>query len=209
MKRKKRDPKVFAAVAAGILGVAVFGYLVVVSPQRSRAAELSDEIVATQTQIDAARVESRKRPVSPRVDDLFRVAKAMPDQIDMPGLLLELSRVAGETGITFESITPGPAAPVTTFQSQPVELAFKGTFYELSDFLFRLRNLVSRRGGTLDVGGRLYAVDTIDFTQSENGSQLEAKLTAKAFVYGGGTSTPASPATAAAPPPTPAPAASS
>ena len=43
------------------------------------------------------------------VADIFRLAKAMPSTPDMPGILLELSRIAEETGIEFQSITPQPA----------------------------------------------------------------------------------------------------
>jgi Tfp pilus assembly protein PilO len=196
--KKPKNVKAIAAISAGLVAVAVLGYLVLIAPQRSRAKELNGEIAATEQQIVTARIASRIRPVNPRVDDLFRLAKAMPASSDMPGILLELSRVATDTGIEFDSITPGLPVAGTSFQTLPIELVFRGNYYELSDFLFRLRNLVAERDGRLDVGGRLYSVDNLDFSQSDTGSTLSAKLSAKAFIY--------APAAAAATTPAPAPA---
>jgi Tfp pilus assembly protein PilO len=192
MKSRPKDMKVVAAAAAGLIAVAVGGYLGLIAPQKSRAKDLSSQIESTHQQIAAARLASRTKPANPRVDDLFRLTKAMPASTDMPGILLELSRVAADTGIKFDSITPGAPAPGATYQSLPIELVFHGSFYELSDFLFRLRNLVAERDGKLDVGGRLYTVDNVDFSQGETGTTLSAKLSAKAFIF-----TPA----AAVPPP--------
>jgi Tfp pilus assembly protein PilO len=192
MKLKPKDMKVVAAVAAGLIAVAVGGYLGLIAPQKSRAKDLSAQIQSTQQQITAAQLASRVKPANPRIDDLFRLTKAMPASTDMPGILLELSRVASDTGIKFDSITPGMSTPGATYQTLPIELVFHGSFYELSDFLFRLRNLVAERDGKLDVGGRLYTVDNVDFSQGETGNTLSAKLSAKAFIF--------SPAAAAAPP---------
>jgi Tfp pilus assembly protein PilO len=189
---KPKNVKVFVAVAVGLVAVAVLGYLVLVSPQRSRAGKLDGEISAAQQQLVAAQIASQTKTEAPRVDDYFRLTKAMPDSTEMPGILLELSKVASESGIEFDSITPGSPVAAGSYQSVPIELSFRGTYYQLSDFLFRMRNLVEKRDGNLDVGGRLYTVEGVNFSQG-NGHSLEAKLTAKAFVYGQGTSATAAP----------------
>jgi Tfp pilus assembly protein PilO len=200
--KKPKNMKAIAAISAGLLAVAVLGFLVLISPQRSRAKDLDGQIAETQQQIVTAQVASRVKPVNPRIGDLFRLTKAMPASTDMPGILLELSRVAADTGIEFDSITPGvPVAAATGFQTLPIELVFRGNYFELSDFLFRLRNLVAERDGRLDVGGRLYSVDNLDFSRGDSGTTLTAKLSTKAFIYGS-----AATATATATP-TPAPAA--
>jgi type IV pilus assembly protein PilOP len=186
LKTTPKNTKAIAAVAAGILAFTLLGYLVLISPQRSRVKELNGEIQTTQTQILTAQLASRVKPVNPRVDDLFRLTKAMPAGTDMPGILLELSHVASATGITFDSITPGQPVAAGSFQTLPIQLAFHGTYYELSDFLFRLRNLVAQRDGRLDVDGRLYSVDNLNFAQGDKGSTLTASLSTKAYIYGSG-----------------------
>jgi Tfp pilus assembly protein PilO len=198
---KPKNVKLLAAFAGGLVAVAVLGYLVLISPQRSRAGKLDGEISAAQQQLVTAQIASQTKVEAPRVDDYFRLTKAMPDSTEMPGILLELSKVASETGIQFDSITPGSPVAAGSYQSVPIELSFRGTYYQLSDFLFRMRNLVEERDGTLDVGGRLYSIDGVNFSQG-TGHSLEAKLSAKAYVYGQGAgSSTATPAPATATPP--------
>ena len=69
----------------------------------------------------------------------------------------------------------------------PIQLVFRGNYYELSDFLFRLNNLVRKRDGKLDVDGRLYAVDSVDFSKGD-GNTLAAQISTTAFIYGAGDS---------------------
>lgn len=199
IKRKPRNTKAIAAVAAGLLAFAAFGWFVLVSPQRARSAELAEEIAATRQQLVDARRAKTTQPPATRVDDLFRLTKAMPDDPDMPGLLLELSRVAADTGIAFDSISPSEPAVSTAYRTQPISLVFRGNFYELSDFLYRLRSLVAMRDGRLDVDGRLYTVDAIDFTESQEERDLQATITANAYIYGVGAAPAATTAPAAEP----------
>jgi hypothetical protein len=77
---------------------------------------------------------------------------------------------------------------------------FQGNYFELSDFLFRLRSLVGVRGGKLDATGRLFVVGSVSFTEGEKKfPQIQASLTVSAYVYGA-TATPAAPAAPATPP---------
>ena len=85
----------------------------------------------------------------------------------MPGILLELSRIAEETGIRFKSISPQSALAIGAYQSVPIDVVFDGSFYALSDFLFRLRTLVSVRHGELHAAGRLFSVETVSFSEAE------------------------------------------
>jgi hypothetical protein len=192
--------KVVIAAAAAILLFAVLGYLVVVGPKRSRARELEQSVESTRLELAQARVDAARAKAAPPVPvaDLARLTKAMPNQTDMPGLLLDLSRVARESGVSFDSITPAEPVAGSGYQKVPVSLVFQGNFYELSDFLYRLRNLVQVRENGLRVDGRLFAIEGIDFAQgSEQFPQLQATLNASAFVYAG-----APPATPPATPPT-------
>ena len=44
-----------------------------------------------------------------RVADLFKLSRAMPDRTDIPSVLLQLSEISAETGVSFQSITPHDA----------------------------------------------------------------------------------------------------
>jgi hypothetical protein len=205
-------PAAIALVVVGLLVVSLSGYFVLVSPQRSKSADLAQEADAIEGQIQALRTaNARVRNVEPiRVADLFRVSKAMPTTDDMPSVLLELNRIARETGIRFESITPQNPADAGGYQRRPIDLVFDGNFYELSDFLYRLRSLVRVRGGKLEATGRLFSVNTFNFTESEHGfPRIKATLNISAYIYGTGAPAPAAqpaPAQPSAPAqPTPAP----
>jgi Pilus assembly protein, PilO len=204
-------PAAIAIVVAGLLVVTLAGYFLVISPQRSKAAELTTEAESIEAQIQALRIANAQvRNVEPiRVADLFRVSKAMPSTDDMPGVLLELNRIANETGISFESITPQEATDAGGYLRRPIDLVFDGNYYELSDFLYRLRSLVRVRGGQLEATGRLFTVNALNFVESERAfPRIKATLNISAYVYGTGAAVPAqpTPAPAAPAPAAPAPA---
>ena len=187
MKRKPSARALYAVVAGGLLVYALFGWFVLVGPKRSEAGRLKQEVAAAEQALDAARLAAVEQPdVQPlAVADIFRLAKAMPSTPDMSGIILELSRIAGETGITFSSIVPHPSVAAPSYQSIPIDLVFDGNFYELSDFLFRLRTLVTVRHGELHSAGRLFAVNSLSFAESVKGfPDITASLTVNAFVYG-------------------------
>ena len=189
MTAKLARNKVMIASALAVLLVSLLAYLVVVGPKRSKANELQQSIAAKRAELAQARIDEGRAKTEPPVPvaDLFRMTKAMPNRPDMPGLLLDLARVAQESGISFDSIEPGEPTPATGYQKVPISLIFQGSFYELSDFFFRLRNLVQVRDSRLDVQGRLFSIEGIDFAQgSEQFPQIQATVTASAFVYGGG-----------------------
>lgn len=185
--RAKPSGLVIAGVVAGLVVYGLVGYFLLVSPQRGKAADLKRQTVTTQQQIDQYRLLAAQARATPpiRVAELFRLTKAMPDSVDMAGLILELSQVARQSGIEFASISPQGAAPVSGYSSVAISLEFDGNYYELSDFLFRLRNLVRVHAGRLDAQGRLFVVDSIGFGESTHSfPQIKASLTVHAFVYG-------------------------
>jgi hypothetical protein len=109
-----------------------------------------------------------------RSANIFGLAKAMPKQVEMPNVILQLSQLAGASGITFDQVTPTPAASSTTtavpttsttdpFEAQPIQVSFTGSFYNLVSFLQRLRNLVRVENGRLQASGRLFDVSDVEF----------------------------------------------
>jgi Tfp pilus assembly protein PilO len=197
-------PAAIAIVVVVLLLVTAVGYFLLISPQRSKSAELAQEAQSVETQIQARRIDNAQaRNIEPiRVADLFRVTKAMPPTDDMPGMILELNRIARQTGIRFESITPQEAADAGGYLRRPIDLVFDGNFYELSDFLFRLRSLVRVRGGQLEATGRLFTVNSLNFVESQRSfPRIKATLNVNAYVYGTGGTTPAQPQPAPTPPP--------
>jgi hypothetical protein len=197
-QRKKTPQSVWiAAIVAGLLLLMVLGYFAVVSPQRGKAADLKKQVAATQKQIDDARalVAKAKDAQKVKIADIFRLTKAMPDNPDEAGVLLDINHIAKATGIEFSSIAVDPSTALPTYQVIPLQLEFVGNFYALSDFLFRVRNLVDVRRGALDARGRLFAVDQVSLDEGiYKFPQIRAQIKLDAFVYGTGTPATAAPA---------------
>jgi Tfp pilus assembly protein PilO len=190
VKTKPSQGAQLVLVVVSLVAAAAACYLFLIGPKRSSASETVRQVQATQVQIDRlrARAADAATPVTPQaaVDaaELFSLAKAVPDSADMAGVLLELNRIATDTGIVFDSITPGALTPAGGYQVLPIGLAFEGNFYELSDFLFRVRSLVAVRDGRLSARGRLYNVESVSFAEATF-PRLKAQLTVNAYVFGG------------------------
>jgi len=90
--------------------------------------------------------------------------------------------------VNFLAIQPQPQVAKATFRTLPILLTFEGNYYDLTDFLYRVRSLVSVRDKTLDASGRLYTLDAIDMHESpdEGFPKIEAQLTLSAYSFGPG-----------------------
>ena len=203
MKKKLAalNPKLkLGLVAFGLLAFGLAGYMLVVSPQGAEAAKIQKQIDAEQTLIFQAKASLRTglHPPTIKVADLFRLARAMPDREDMPGMILTLSQVARSSGIKLNSIQPAPAGAATpapgSYQTQSIHLLVDGDFYGLSDFLYRLRSLVAVHHGQLQANGRMFNVDTLALNVTPGSfPRMSADLSVNAYVYVGGTATPTTP----------------
>ena len=213
MKKKPTGPAIIVLVVVGLIAYLALGYLLrdlAAARQGSGAEEARSP--RRRRQIDQYRtLSAQAKAAAPiRVAELFRLEKAMPNEVDMAGIVLELSRVASDTGITFESITPQGIVAAAGYQVLPVSLVFDGNYFELSDFLYRLRSLVRVHTGRLSSSGRLFVVDSIGFAESEKSfPRIQASLIVNAYVYGDApvpgapTEAPAAAAAGTRPPATP------
>jgi len=199
MKNRKPLPQnaLIGIVVSAVLLLGLAGWFLLVHPQGGKVSNLKREATDVQEKIDAYNQQVAAARSRPKIEvaDVYRLAKAMPDKTDMPDLLLELSQLARDTGIRFDSISPQPFTTVGSYSVLPISVTFNGNFYNLADFLYRLRSLVTVHAGRLDATGRLFAVDTLTFNESAlKFPNIQASLVIDAFVY------------AAAPAPAPAPA---
>jgi type IV pilus assembly protein PilO len=192
--RKPLPPAALIGVIVGaILVVALAGWFLLVRPQGAKVADLKRQATDVEQRIQAYHQQVAAARSAPKIEvaDVYRLAKAMPSKTDMPDLMLELSQLARDTGIRFDSISPQAATAVGSYQVLPITVTFNGNFYNLSDFLYRLRSLVSVHAGRLDATGRLFAVDTLTFNESPlRFPQIQATLVIDAFVYGAGAPVP-------------------
>jgi type IV pilus assembly protein PilO len=186
VKTKLSGNALIAVIVAGVLFFGLAAWFLVVHPQSGKVASLKKQSADVQEKIDAYHQQVAAARSRPKIEvaDVYRLAKAMPSKTDMPDLVLELSQLARDTGISFDSISPQPVAAVGSYSVLPISVTFNGNFYNLADFLYRLRSLVTVHAGRLDATGRLFSVDTLAFNEGQaKFPQIQATLVIDAFVY--------------------------
>jgi Tfp pilus assembly protein PilO len=180
-----------ALIAATLLLVAVVGYFALIAPKRSTATSLKKQTAAVEAQINSNRSSAFTQALpAVRSASVFRLAMAMPSQLQTPDVILQLSTLARDSGISFDQIQPGATASsaATTgttdpFATEPIQVKFSGSFYDLLAFLQRIRNLVRVQNGRLFTSGRLFDVSNVAFQEGGKGwPQVAAALTINEFV---------------------------
>jgi Tfp pilus assembly protein PilO len=195
VKLKKPLPRAagLAMIGVGGLLLLVVGWLLVVSPQKHKAANLKQQAAAVRQKIadelaQAAVAKSATAAPKIKVADVYRLAKAMPSIDDMPDILLELNQTANAAGVDLQSLSPTTSSTPATggYSTIPISLNVTGDFYTITDLLYRLRNLVYVRNGTLEANGRLFSVNNVTLSPGTTGRQLNATISIDTYVYGGG-----------------------
>ena len=185
------SPRVQLAIAiGGVLVYALALWFLVVTPKRSEASTLSDDVIAAELRLADAQLETRRPQTggATRVADVLRLAKAMPSSADQAGLVLELDRLAHRTGVTLGSITPSePALGAGGATTIPVVVTVSGSYRQITRFLTGTRDLVKVRGGAVRARGRLFTMQAIELAESNarHFPFIDATITLNAFVYDG------------------------
>jgi Tfp pilus assembly protein PilO len=129
------------AAVAGLAAVLAAGWLLVVSPERKQADELAAKVTASQVELAEKKAELARPSAQVRVkaDDLFRLSKALPGQIDSAGVLLDLDRLAKTNKLTLWGLTPAQPLPSVDMLQQPYTVVLEGRFTNVSKFLREVR----------------------------------------------------------------------
>lgn len=168
--------------------VLVLGWMVLLGPKQRHIGDLRQQTAAARQQIadDLARAAaSRTAAAAPviKTADIYKLETAMPSILDMPDLLLELDQMAKDTGVTLMSIGPSPLSQGTNgYSTEKLTLQADGNFYTLTDYIYRLRNMVYVRSGALEANGRIFTLDNVSITPG--GSGLQATIQLETYVYG-------------------------
>jgi Tfp pilus assembly protein PilO len=118
-----RDRKIVIALLP-LLVIGVYWFLIL-SPKRKEAAKLDTKVTTAQQARDTAvsqanALEQARANFAAQFAQMVRLGKAIPTQVDMPSLIVQIDGAAKGTGIQFGDIKVGarvPAAPVATSSS--------------------------------------------------------------------------------------------
>ena len=173
----------FGLPVFGLL-LGLVGYFVLVAPQKSEAGRLASQVTAAAAGLAVA-PKPKSTAENPHAADIFRLSKAMPDAPDMPGILLQLSRLAYASHLTIESVKPAtPTVLPAGYTALPMTVVFTGKFPAVSAFLGRMRQQASvSASGSLLVSGRMLLANQVALTTTD-GKSVSATVNLDAFVYG-------------------------
>lgn len=174
-------------VVVGLIVLASAGYFLLVQSKKNQASSLKTEIAQLTQQVNENQSQAQQAAGLSKilVADYFKLTTAMPDETDVPQLLLQLDAIARDTGVSYESTVPGTVIDASTYQVVPITLTFQGNFYDLSDLLHRLQSLVLVENHKLLARGRLFTVDQITFGEGDKGfPYIKATIQVNAYVFG-------------------------
>ncbi len=125
MTVSERDRKILMLI---IPLVVLAGYwFLILSPKREEASTAADELAVQEQRLDTAKAaadqaKNAENAFKSDFTEVVRLGKAIPSNVDMPSLIVQLDRAAAGTGITFTKIATGEreataAAPVAAAPS--------------------------------------------------------------------------------------------
>jgi hypothetical protein len=168
-----------SAITAFVLiaALAAAAWFVVVSPKRSDASKVKDQIAAAQTQLATATQAAAAANARAEAAALL----ALPSAPDQPGILDQFNAVGRSTGTVVATVTPAttPTAPT----SVAFTVVVNGKYFQIRDFIHKLRTQVRLgRTGTVKASGRFFDVSSVSIAQGTVPGQLAATLTVTAGV---------------------------
>jgi Tfp pilus assembly protein PilO len=173
-----------ALAVAGLLLVALVGWFGVLSPQRSKAAELSTQIDDAELRLQVAQALVEGPLLAQSKAELATLQTAIPDDVRMSGVLRQLSRASATSRVRILGITPGAPAVVGSTSVTPITVSLEGRYFAVREFLRLLRAGADLKDEKVVAKGRLFRVDSIQFSGGDTGESLvQVTLTVNAFAF--------------------------
>jgi Pilus assembly protein, PilO len=181
--------KIAALLALTFVLLGAATWLILIQPKQSTANNLESTIAATQAQL-AHETTTRTPPVKAThkhaLSQTALSARALPNLVAMPQILLQLSRIATEEHVTLVSVVPLAAVPYANYEALPLTVTLSGKFFGVEGFLQQLRNQVHSASQTgLAATGRLYDVLGVTIDAATPAPKVSATLSLDAFNYTG------------------------
>jgi hypothetical protein len=159
-----RDRLLLAVVAAVIVVGAV--WLVLVSPERSKASNLSAQITteraalaSAQASLAAARAMAAGYPAD--VAAISHVMTAVPPDPQESNIVTTITKLAGTSVDVHEISVGGPSASAAGPVAIGLTFTFKTTYSALESFIAKLDNLLKTDGTSIDASGRAFTVNSV------------------------------------------------
>jgi Type II secretion system (T2SS), protein M len=187
-------------------------WLVVVSPERSKASKLQEEVNTATSQLTGAQGQlanatAAQARYSSAYATIVSLGKAVPPGREQPSLLYELAQASNQRHVDLSSVSyqaPGgsasassasaaSAASVAGFTQMPFTFVFTGSFSDLYSLFQQLNHATARTAnGGIQVSGRLLTIQSAKLApintaaggsaSSQSSVQLSGTISATAYV---------------------------
>jgi Tfp pilus assembly protein PilO len=204
-----RDRMVLTGVIVVVFLAAV--WMVVVSPERKQASQLSSQVAAAQASLSSAEgklasARTAQSQYAAAYTSVVSLGKAVPPTQEVPALIDQLSRASDQKNVEFSSITSsggsGSSAASSSatagFSEMPFTFIFEGSFFDLEHLFHGLTDFATlTSAGDLQVNGRLLTIQSVKLSPSAAAatalakggpSKLTGTITATAYVLPAGQS---------------------
>jgi len=183
--------------------IIALAWFLLLNPIRADIAATSSQIDEARSTLAAAQAKLAQAEVT-RAEGkmnqarLIELAKMVPSSEEVASLLVQIQDLAAQSGIEFMSISPGTPIDSTGFRILPLALQFNGTFFDLSDFIYRAEQMVAGPG-------RLLAIKQLSLqlagTSEASAGTTSPVLSVTMTIYAFDTGSPAQSATPTTAPP--------
>lgn len=162
MDRNDRNILILGILIMIVLGVAYY-FLLFIPLRQEYLARFNErtqkEAQKAQLEQSIAQLEQIRRDAPNIERQILELSKRIPEQAEIPTLVVQIEQVAREAQVTQLRIEPGqPEAPSGggDFSRIPITMSFEGTYEEMQDFLLFVRNLA-----------RLVTVNEVSYAEAE------------------------------------------
>lgn len=184
-----------------VLVVLAAAWVMVVSPERSKASKLNVQIAAAQTALSEAEgklasARTAQSQYATAYTSVVNLGKAVPPSEEVPSLIYQLAHATDQKSVQFASIvnsttsgsssssasTPAASSSAAAgFTQLPFTFVFEGSFFDLEHLFQQLTDFTtSTSTGNLQVSGRLLTIQSVKLSpapSAEAGKGATANLT--------------------------------
>jgi type IV pilus assembly protein PilO len=136
-------------VVAAIVVVLIAAVVLLVVPKFSELAQLDVELQAAKDQVDQtkallAQLDQARSNAALTQAELLALANQMPENPELPSLLIELQDVSNTAGVRFNRVVvPGDPAPIAGagYIEIPVSVEITGKWADILDYLRRINGM--------------------------------------------------------------------
>lgn len=177
MSRKMR----FLLAGVALVAILAVAWFLLISPLRADISETNAAITEQQEKLSQAQAKLAKAQTTRAEGQknqarLMELAKMVPQSTQVPSLLVQIQDLADQSGVDFLSVSPGDPTEAAGFQIVPLTLSFEGTYFDLSDFSYRVEQLVAGPGRLLTVKSIQLTMGSGESSSASSDSDDEAAV---------------------------------